>query len=80
MRSWGLLIVVRRGLEVRSWFSAALIAGGSFVSAILPLSISQSIVIVEKSFRAITYPRGFDLDLGALAEELDVYESVWMDS
>jgi hypothetical protein len=62
---------VRRGFEARSRFSAALIAGGSFVSAILTQSISQSIVIVKKSFRATTYPRGFDLDLVAVAEGLD---------
>ena len=54
----------------------ALIAGGSFVSAVLTQSILQSIEIVGKSLRAMTYLRGFDLDLVVVAEELDVYESV----
>jgi hypothetical protein len=69
---WALLVVVRRGFEARRWFPAA-ISGGSFVSAILTLSISQqSIVIVEKSFRRTTYLRGFG-DSTAVA---DVYEVV----
>ena len=54
----------------------ALIAGRSFVSAVLTQSILQSIEIVGKSLRAMTYLRGFDLDLVVVAEELDVYESV----
>jgi hypothetical protein len=49
-----------------------LVAGGRVVSAILTQSIWQSIVVVEKSFPATTYLRGFDLDLAAVAEELGV--------
>jgi hypothetical protein len=75
-----MLIVVRRDLEGRGRFSAALIAGRRFVSAILTQSISQSIVVVEKSFLATTYLRGFGLDLAAVAKELDVYESAQIDS
>ena len=70
-----LLVAVRRGFEVCKRLPAALISGGSFVSVVLTQSISQQpIVIVKKSFPATTYLRG--LDPIAVAEELDVYESV----
>ena len=69
------MVVVRRGFEARRRFPAAFVSGGSFVLAILTQSISQqSIVIVEKSFRATTYLRGFDEDPTAVAEQRDVYE------
>ena len=50
-----------------------MIAGGSFVSAVL-----DSIVIDEMSYRAITYLRWIDLNPTAVAEELETYRSAYI--
>jgi hypothetical protein len=81
VKSEDLLVVAREGFEIRSKIlrcvvliqSAALIVSGSFVSATL-YNINIFVVIVQR--RRPAYLRGFDVDLAAVAEELDVYECV----
>jgi hypothetical protein len=79
--SEGLLVVAREGFEIRSKIlvcevliqRAALIVLGSFAFAIL-YHINIFGIIVQRRHPA--YLRGFGVDLAAVAEELDVYESV----
>ena len=74
------MVVAREGFEIHSKIlrcvvliqSAVLIVSGSFVFATL-YNINIFAVIVQR--RRPAYLRGFDVDL---AEELDVYECVWM--
>jgi hypothetical protein len=78
-----LLVVARERFEIRSRIlgceisiqSAALIVSGSFVSATLS-NINIFAIIVQRRNHA--YLRAFDVDLAAVAEEPDVYESVQM--
>ena len=78
-----LVVVAREGFEIRSknlgceelTQSAALILSGSFVSATLS-NINIFAIIVRRRNHANL--RGFDVDLAAVAEEHDVYESVGM--
>jgi hypothetical protein len=83
VKSEDLLVVPRGGFEIRSKIlgceeltqSAALIVSGCFVSATLS-SINIFAIIGQRRNHA--YLRGLDVDLVAVAEEPDVYESVLM--
>jgi hypothetical protein len=83
VKSEELFVVAREGFGIRSKIlgceeltqSAALILSGSFVSATLP-NINIFAIIVQR--RNLAYLRGFDVDLVAVAEEPDVYESALM--
>jgi hypothetical protein len=78
VKSKDLLVVPRGGFEVRSKIlgykeltqSITLILSGSFVSATLS-NINIFAIIIPK--RNYAYLRGFNVDLAAVAEELDVY-------
>lgn len=75
VKSEDLLVVARRGFEIRSKILGReeLIVSGSFVSATLS-NINIFAIIVQR--RPHAYMRGFDVDLPAVAEEPDIYESV----
>jgi hypothetical protein len=83
VKSEDLSVVAREGFEIRSKIlgredltqSAALILSVSFVSATLS-NINIFAIIAQRRNHA--YLRGFDVDLAAVAEEPDVYESVQM--
>jgi hypothetical protein len=76
VKSEDLLVVAREDFKTRSKIlgcevliqSAGLIAGASFVSAVLD---SMSIPFDEISYRAITYLICFDVNPTAVAEERD---------
>jgi hypothetical protein len=78
VKSQELFVVAREGFGIRSKIlgceeltqSAALIVYGSFVSALSNVNIFVQRRIMH------AYLRGFDVDLAAVAEEPDVYESV----
>jgi hypothetical protein len=81
VKSEDLSVVPRGSFEIRSTIlgceeltqRAALILSGSFVSAIL-FNINIFAIIVLRRNHA--HLRRFDVDLAAVAEEPDVYESV----
>jgi hypothetical protein len=77
VKSEDLLVVAQEGFEIRSKIlrCAGLIAGGSFVSALLDLTSIRSQVNDEISYRAIMYLRCFDVNPTAVAEECEIYRS-----